>query len=570
MSRLLDSANRVETDVLVIGGGIAACLAAIEARSKSLDVMLVDKGHLGRSGNSPLMSGVLSCFDPEEDDYDTWLKNCVEVGEYLNEQDIVSQVIPETANVIRDLQSWGAEFIKKEGKVERYRSIGGTMNAKMIRGGIQLMDAVRGEVIRRGVRLVERVMVVHLLTSDGEQPTGGKVAGALGFDLRTGRVYVFKAKAVIMATGAVMPQRYRCQSPFVLSADGIMMGFRAGSQLKNLEFTLGGPSPADLNLASGSHLLFGQGAYLRNEKGERFMKKYDPVNMERAAKNALGIAVAKEYDRDYFEGRVPIVFLDARHLDGQAHEAIKKGLPIYVRMLEKAGLDLTKDLIRYRITVQACIGAGGIRIDKDRASTVAGLYAAGSTGDHAEDGVTNVIGHGMESAVSGRIAGRSAAHYASQAEKPIVKESQAEMLAEEMLQPLNRSKGIEPQATNEDIGRIWELVSVLRNEKLLNQALEEIKELKTEKISKLWARDYHRLAAALGASNKVSFLELFCDFAMRRNESRGGHFRVDYPERDDTNWLKWIICERAAEGPRIWTETVPFERYPLKAPSTRG
>jgi len=110
----------------------------------------------------------------------------------------------------------------------------------------------------------------------------------------------------------------------------------------------------------------------------------------------------------------------------------------------------------------------------------------------------------------------------------------------------------------------------LRNEKLLNQALEEIKELKTEKISKLWARDYHRLAAALGASNKVSFLELFCDFALRRNESRGGHFRVDYPERDDTNWLRWIICERAAEGPRIWTETVPFERYPLKAPSKRG
>ncbi len=216
------------------------------------------------------------------------------------------------------------------------------------------------------------------------------------------------------------------------------------------------------------------------------------------------------------------------------------------------------------------MGAGGIRINKERASTVAGLYAAGSTGDHGEDGATNVIGHGMESAVAGRIAGRSAAQYALQAEEPAIKESQAEMLAEEMFQPLNRDKGIEPRTVYADIGRIWESVSVVRNEKVLRRAVTEIKDLKAEKIAKLRAPDSHRLTAALGASNKVSFLELFCNCALKRTESRGEHFRVDYPERDDKNWLKWIICEQVADGEKIWTEPVPFARYPLKPPGKGG
>ena len=570
MSNSLNSANMVETDVLIIGGGIAACMAALEARNKSLDVVLVDKAHVGRSGNAPLMSGVLSCFDPEEDEYDAWFENCVDVGEYLNEQDILSQVIPETANVIRDLQTWGAEFVKREGKVERYKSIGGTMNVKMIRGGIQLMDALRGEVIRRGTKLIQRVMVVHLLTSDGNEPTDGRVTGALGFNLRTGTIHVFKAKAVIVATGAVMPQRYRCQSPFILSGDGIMMSFRVGAQLKNLEFTLGGPSPADLNLASGSHLLFGQGAYLRNEKGERFMEKYDSINMERADKNALGIAVAKEFAQEYIEGRQPIVFLDARHLDSRAHDAIRRGLPIYVSMLEKAGLDLTKDLIRYKMTVQACIGAGGIRINKDRASTVPGLYVAGSAGDHAEDGATNVIGHGMESAVSGRIAGMSAAKYALQAEKPIISRRQSAALSKTIFQPLFRSEGIKPQVINEEIGKFWETISVVRNKKVLSRAMNQIKELKKDKITRLSAKDYHELASAIGVINKVSFLELFVQFASKRTESRGGHFREDYPERDDKDWLKWVICKREGEGSSVWVEPVPLEKYPKRPPGNGG
>jgi succinate dehydrogenase/fumarate reductase flavoprotein subunit len=300
------------------------------------------------------------------------------------------------------------------------------------------------------------------------------------------------------------------------------------------------------------------------------MEKYDPVNMERAAKNALGIAVAKEFAQEYIEGRRPIVFLDARHLDNRAHDAIRRGLPIYVGMLEKSGLDLTKDLIRYKMTVQACIGAGGIRINKERASTVPGLYVAGSSGDHAEDGATNVIGHGMESAVSGRIAGQSAARYALQAGKPVISKRQAGALAKTISRPVFRTEGTRPQMINEEIGKLWEAISVVRNKRVLSRAMDQIKELKEDKVTRLTAIDYHEVASVIGITNKVAFLELFIQFASKRTESRGGHFREDYPERDDKNWLKWVICQREGEGSRVWVEPVPFEKYREKPLGSGG
>jgi succinate dehydrogenase / fumarate reductase flavoprotein subunit/fumarate reductase flavoprotein subunit len=220
------------------------------------------------------------------------------------------------------------------------------------------------------------------------------------------------------------------------------------------------------------------------------------------------------------------------------------------------------------MTVQACIGAGGIRINKERASTVPGLYVGGSSGDHAEDGATNVIGHGMESAVSGRIAGLSAAQYALQAEKPRISRRQAAVLAKTIPKPLLRSEGIRPQMINEEIGRLWETISVVRNKKVLSRAMDQIKELKEDKVKRLTARDYHEVASVIGIMNKVSFLELFIQFASRRTESRGGHFREDYPERDDKNWLKWIICRREREGTTVWVEPVPFEKYPERPPES--
>jgi succinate dehydrogenase/fumarate reductase flavoprotein subunit len=308
--------------------------------------------------------------------------------------------------------------------------------------------------------------------------------------------------------------------------------------------------------------MLGQGGYLLNAKGERFMERYDPVRMERAPKTVVGIAIAKEY----LAGRGP-VFQDLRHLNSKAHQTIRDGVPIYVKTVEKAGLDLTKDMVRYNGSMMPCMGAGGVRINQERATTITGLYAAGSSADHAEDGAENVVGNGMESAVAGRIAGRYAAQYALEAEPPVLIENQVQLLAEDMVKPLKRDKGIAASEITEDVGKIWETIEAIRSEKALKEAINRAKEVESEKMPNLGAKDYHGLAGTLGAINKVLFVELFCKFALMRTESRGGHYRTDYPEPDDKNWLRWVICQQTNRGVEVWSEPIPFNKYPLRPPS---
>ncbi|MBI2861141.1 MAG: FAD-binding protein [Chloroflexi bacterium] len=545
----------METDVLVVGGGIAACMAAIAAGSRGADTVLVDKAHTGRSGNSPLMSGVLTVFDPEQDNYDDWLRRCVHEGEYMNEQDVLAQVITEIPRVVRQLQDWGVVFMKQGDRLHRFRSIGGQMNAKLANGGLQLMDVVRGEAVKKAWP-VQRVMMVDLLTSDGRLPTGGRVVGAIGFSLKTGKLHVFKAKATVLATGGVALRRY---SPFLHSADGIMAAFRAGCQLKNLELTEANYAPANFNVAAGANLLLGQGGYLLNRLGERFMARYEPEHMERSPRSVTAVAIARECR----EGRGP-VFLDVRHLDVEAHQAIRRGMPIYVRSLERAGLDLTRDLIEYKNRVSPCLGAGGIRVDLRRAASIEGLYAAGSSADHAEGGSESGISSGMESAVAGAIAGQSAAEYAVKADRPEVRAEQVEMLARRISGPMGEG-GVDFHEISQEIAAIWEPMEVVRSAAALAESIERIEQIKAEKMPRLRAGSWHDLAGVLGAVNKLAFLELMCRTALVRTESRGGHFRLDHPERR-REWLKWVICQQRGDDLALWTEPVPFDRYPLKPP----
>ena len=562
---LLEEANTevLETDVLVLGGGICGCLAAIRARECGADVVLVDKGNVGRSGLSHQWSGVTSYFDPQTDSYDDCYRECVEGGQWLVDQKRLEGMINETTDRVKDFDKWGVKFQRDtEGKYIRSPGVGHhySRNVYFPHGGFQMMSVVRGEVLLRGVHLLERVMATDLLTFDGELPTSGRVVGAVGFHIRNGKFYVIKAKAVVIATGpATLLWRGYAWAPS-LSGDGQGMAFRAGCEMRNYDVAFFRYIPAGFNCASGANILVGEGLIMLNARGERFMEKWDPVRKERATAALTCRAMATET----LEGRGPILW-DATHLDDTAHSRIEKALPIVTKNLAIKGLSLRKDRIPYSCILND-LGPGGIRTKtKLGATNLPGLYCGGAASDHGEDGVSNVINHGMESAIGGYRAGEGAAIYSKEVGAPTLNERQVRELKEQIFAPLKREAGIQYQTIKIQCDDIFDsgLLGPIRSEKKLKQALETVLEIR-ENVPKLVAKDYHELTRCIGVGNALLFPELIARCAMLRTESRGTHFREDYPDKDDANWLKWVIAKRKGDGVEVWTEPIPFGEYPLR------
>jgi len=318
--------------------------------------------------------------------------------------------------------------------------------------------------------------------------------------------------------------------------------------------------PRDFNIAPGANALFMEGAILANARGERFMQKWDPRRIERAPRVIVTRAMALET----LEGRGP-VYLDATHLDSSSHRRLEMALPILMRTFAIADLDLRKDRIPYEVCLVTW-GPGGIKVDKESGTTIPGLYAAGAASDHAEDGVSNVIGHGMESAIGGYRAGIAASQYIAETNEPTVNDNQIKAIKQRMFAPLKRDRGLTYQEVWEHCITIFEkgLLGPIRSEKGLKEALNAVQEIRELEIPRLIARDYHELAKNIGLENAMVFPELLARCSLLRSESRGSHYREEYPERDDRNWLKWVIAKRSDDGANVWAVPVPFHEYPLR------
>ena len=549
----------VKTDVLVIGGGIAACHAAIKAKESDLDVLLVDKAHIGRSGVSPMLSGVLTYFDPDKDDHDQWLRECVDAGEGLVDQKRLEGMIYQSYDRIRDMENWGVKFQKEGGEYIRKACVGHihARNVLLTHSGLQMMSVVNGEVIRRGVNVINRVMVTDLLTSDGEVKTTGRIVGAVGFDIRTGKFYVFKAKATVIASGSTNSIH---TGTSVLSGDGQAMAFRAGCEIRNLEIACYSPAPTGLNCAPGLNIFVAEGAWFVNAKGERFMLKWDKVRAERAPRSVVAKAIATEE----FEGRGP-VYLDARHLNNSAYQRIEKCIPIVLASFAAKGLDIRKDRIPYTVRTRD-LGPGGIKVDSYYKTAIPGLYAGGAVTDHAEDGASNVISQAMTSLIEGYLAGESAAKYAAEVEEPSIQGRQVKWMKEKIFAPMKRESRLQHSEVRQHCKSIIEkgFLGPFKTEKGLKEAIDIARQIREKEIPKLGASDYHELARTIGLQNELLFFELYPRCSLLRTESRGSHIRQDFPERNDANWLKWVIAKRVNDDIKVWAEPIPIEKKAIE------
>ncbi len=559
-------------DVLVLGGGPAGCFAAIKAKEAGAkDVLLVDKGHVGKSGCATFGAGSYKGYVPMEDDFDLWYGKAVEEGCYLNDQEWLETHLNEVFERVKDMERWGIDFMKNpDGSYRRIEGQGSSEERPiktLMFYGPALMDTMRKATIKAGVKIQDKVMMCKLLHDKSDKNI---IRGALGFHLETGKFHAYKARAVVTSTGA---QSYKSNYAFhkMVTGDAHIMGLEAGAELANYEFGCHHLSYAGFD-TTGMNIIQGCNAFFVNKDGDRFTEWYDPEYKDHGCLNRLSTSMALEATAD----RAPLA-LDFSAYTEEEMKLFAAGLPILYRAFERAGIIKDGKFIQKRLEwVSSFCGnvgfGGGLFIDINCKTSLEGLYAAGDASYGPTAGVEGFCAYAIPFATtSGARAGSSAAAYAREVDHVNVDDEQITEFINELKSPMQRAVGVEPDQIVLGVQEALfpKDVYILRTGQNLQNALDKILHIKENELPYLQAYDSHYLRMALEAKNMVLCAEMFLKAALMRKETRGSHLRMDYPEMDNSNWLKWIIIKRSNGQLDLTTRDVPIERYRIKPPAAK-
>ncbi len=547
----------IETDVLVVGGGGAGFRAAIGAREKDAAVVLLSKGPLARCGATPMagadftldgrsMSEIEGLAGDPEDTPDKVFNDIVTQGCYLNNQKLVEQYVRTAPRCLRELIDWGIKI-----KISDQRMIFTT--------GIGIMDALLRKARSVGVQMLEDVALLDLVTR------GGRVTGALGLDIRTGEFVRFQARAVVMATGGWHKAFWPNTGMRDLSGDGIAMAHRAGAQLGNMEFITfccnvfysppiwrGSLAPYLISLTCGGRLT--------NSLGHDILEQYDAdmVRMGTATewnKSFVSHATMKEVRGGrgtanagvyYSRGDVPwenVQLVASVLFPKWKYKAID--LSDWGRMLEANEPVEVGPAVEYF--------DGGIVVNDRFETTVSGLYAAGECSLGAF-GANRVFAAITEMLVHGADAGANAADFARESQPTPIDETVLDALQEESEQPLTREDGPNPQQLRRRVQEAaHRYLGPIRNQGELDELIGILEEVKRDQLPNLATTSKSRIynkewIDALELTNIVQLLEIAARSALARTESRGVHYREDFPHTDNDEWLKESLVFRAGEA----------------------
>ena len=558
-------------DVLVIGSGGAGLRAAIEAASSGVSVAMISRSLLGKAHTVMAEGGVAAAL-ANVDDRDSWKVHFADTmrgGQYLNNWRMAELHAKEAPDRVRELEAWGAVFDRTEDGKILQRNFGGHKYPRLAhvgdRTGLEMIRTLQDHAIHQNIEVYQEYTIISLLKD------GDKVVGAFGYDREKGLFKVFQAKAVIIATGG-MGRIYKISSnSWDCTGGGISLAYHAGAELIDMEFVqfhptgmVWPPSVRGLLITEGVR---GEGGVLRNNLGKRFMFDDIPDNYKgqtstdeeegwrytQGDKNAKRPPelltrdhVARCIMREVKAGRgTPHggVFLDIAWIKekiSNAPEHIKKKLPsMYHQFKELAGVDITKEPMEVGPTTHYIMG--GVRVDADTQMTsVKGLFAAGecAAGLH---GANRLGGNSLSDLlVFGQRAGKYAATYAKESQAVKINENQVEELAKWALAPFERddnAAGENPfqiQAGLQE--KMQELVGIVRIESELEEAIAKIKVF-NEQVKKTGCggnRGYNPgWHTALELNHMVTVAEAIARAAKERKESRGGHFREDFPEKSE-------------------------------------
>ncbi len=549
------------TDVLVIGGGFGGLAAAIRVKELSPDasVTLVDKQTIGWGGKANKGAGVLWVLAPGDDvgafvDY-----HVNNIGIFLNDQDLLAAMARESYGAVMKLADWGVKVLKTpSGELDASRLPLGWSLAAV---DLDMMQPLRAKAAKLGVSLVDKTHVVELLKQEG------RVTGAVGFNLLDGSLAVFNARATVLANGDCDFGVMRMWAN--ATGDGVAAAYHAGAELRNAEF---GNFYDVINKGTGIPVVFGFNN-LYNAQGEKISPKY-----MQGPQPDIPISIILGMEKEILEGRGPIYIDMAEYGSSMGNGGIFKWSRPRLKAL--FALEYAKER-QYgpppAKRVEVSLGFTGelspVKVDHDMKTTVPGLWAIGdaSYAGSAWAGATEappgrLRGSGLMNALlSALMAGPSVSRYIAEAALPSADPAAVARSRESIFAPLERDSGARAA---DAIRSIQEVVipvkySMRRNRERLEEALARIAAVQGT-LPGLGAKDPHELCRCHEACCIALCAEIEFRAALARTESRGWHYREDYPRRDDANWLKWVIVKKVGDEMTIDTEGIPVERMKIK------
>ena len=572
-----------EHDVLVIGAGGAGLRAAIEASAAGVSVGLICKSLLGKA-HTVMAEGGMAAAMGNVDDRDNWkvhFSDTMRGGQYVNNWRMAELHAKEAPDRVRELEAWGAVFDRtKDGKILQ-RNFGGHRYPRLAhvgdRTGLELIRTLQDHGIHQGIDVHMEITVITLLKD------GDRVIGCLAYEREHGRFRIFKAKAVILATGGVGRAYKITSNSWEGTGDGHSLAYHAGAELIDMEFIQFHPTgmvwPPSVRGILVTEGVRGEGGILRNSEGERFMFDDIPDNYkdqtakdpeegwrytqgDKSANRPPELLtrdhVARCINREVKAGRGSPhggVFLDIAWIKEKlpnSAEHIKKKLPsMYHQFMQLANLDITTTPMEVGPTTHYIMG--GIHVDADtQASTVPGLFAAGECASGI-NGANRLGGNSLSDLiVFGKRAGEFAAIYAKENPAGDVNQTQVEETVRWSLEPFSREAGENAFAIQHDLqAMMQDLVGIVRTESEMQEALDGLQKMKerANMVSVTGNVDFNPgWHTALDLRNLLTVSEAITLAALERKESRGGQYRDDYPQKDAEWGKKNIAIKKSSDG----------------------
>ena len=577
-----------EYDVLVIGAGGAGLRAAIEASAAGVKVGLICKSLLGKA-HTVMAEGGMAAAMGNVDDRDSWKVHFADTmrgGQYVNNWRMAELHAKEAPSRVHELEAWGAVFDRtKEGKISQ-RNFGGHRYPRLAhvgdRTGLEIIRTLQDHGIHQGITVHMEYTIVSLLKD------GDRVVGAFGYDRERGRFRIFKAKAVVVCTGGLGRAYKVTSNSWEGTGDGVSLAYHAGAELLDMEFIQFHPTgmiwPPSVMGILVTESVRGEGGVLRNKDGKRFM--YDDIpenyksqtstdpeegwrytqndkNAKRPPELLTRDHVARCINREVKAGRGSPhggVFLDISWIKEKipnAAEHIKKKLPsMYHQFMQLANLDITKEPMEVGPTTHYAMG--GIRVNGDtQATNVPGLFAAGecAAGLH---GANRLGGNSLSDLiVFGKRAGEYAAKFAKENSAGSINDAQVQAAAREALAPYERGEKTGatadgPYQVQRELQEMMQkLVGIVRREEEMVQALDGLGKLyEREKTVAVYGhREYNPgWHTAIDLKHLLTVAEAITRAAIDRKESRGGHFREDFPDKDPAAAKYNSVISKGADG----------------------